>query len=249
MSSMDHISRIRGFQIAIIPASNGSLIDLFQEQVPRGVRFNHRMMRFVVFVAAIGIAFTGLVTADENPRAGWAEENVRTVQKKLRESGLYFGEIDGAYSSELAAALGRYQIRNGLPITGQLDEETSKALGANPAVTTTANDRTKNSETWRRLRAGEQRTPNNAPVRHLLVSNRHKRLFRLCKTVRLRLIRRSSLIRRPLVHHQPEVRRRILAGNGCVIMSVPLCWPGWICMSARKAISLPIKSSITIRVS
>ena len=121
-------------------------------------------MRFVVFVAAIGIAFTGSVTADENPRAGWAEENVRTVQKKLRESGLYFGEIDGAYSSELAAALGRYQIRNGLPITGQLDEETSKALGANPAVTTTANDRTKNSETWRRLRAGEQRTPNNAPV-------------------------------------------------------------------------------------
>jgi len=30
------------------------------------------------------------------------------VQDKLREAGLYFGEIDGAYSSELAAALGRY---------------------------------------------------------------------------------------------------------------------------------------------
>jgi hypothetical protein len=33
---------------------------------------------------------------------------VRVVQDKLREAGLYFGEIDGAYSSELAAALGRY---------------------------------------------------------------------------------------------------------------------------------------------
>ena len=39
---------------------------------------------------------------------GWAEENVRVVQMKLREAGLYFGDIDGAYSSELAAALGRY---------------------------------------------------------------------------------------------------------------------------------------------
>ena len=130
-------------------------------------------MRFVVFVAAIGIAFTGLVTADENPRAGWAEENVRTVQKKLHESGLYFGEIDGAYSSELAAALGRYQIRNGLPITGQLDEETSKALGANPAVTTTANDRTKNSETCTALLESPVAS---AIVRTLALMRRH--LFR-----------------------------------------------------------------------
>ena len=69
-----------------------------------------------------------------------------------------------SYSSELAAAIGRYQIRNGLPITGQLDEETSKALGAKAAVTTTAGDRAKNSDTWRRLRTGEQQRPNNAGV-------------------------------------------------------------------------------------
>ena len=93
-------------------------------------------MRFVTLGMAIGIAFAGFVSAEENVAAGWADTNVRVVQEKLRDAGLYFGEIDGAYSSELAAALGRYQIRNGLPITGQLDEETSKALGAKPAVTT-----------------------------------------------------------------------------------------------------------------
>ncbi len=119
------------------------------------------MMRFVVLLVAIGVVFTGSVSAEENVSAGWADTNVRVVQEKLREAGLYFGEIDGAYSSELASALGRYQIRNGLPITGQLDEETSKALGATPAVTTTANDRAKSSETWRRLRAGERQTPKN----------------------------------------------------------------------------------------
>jgi len=118
-------------------------------------------MRFLIFGIAIGIAFAGFVSAEQNVAAGWADTNVRVVQEKLRDAGLYFGEIDGAYSSELAAALGRYQIRNGLPITGQLDEETSKALDAKPAVTTTANDRTKNSETWRRLRTGEQQTSTN----------------------------------------------------------------------------------------
>ena len=109
-------------------------------------------MHFVALAVTIGIAFAGLVSADENAGAGWAEENVRVVQMKLHEAGLYFGDIDGAYSSELAATLGRYQIRNGLPITGQLDTETSKSLDAKPAVATTAADRTRSSETWRRLR-------------------------------------------------------------------------------------------------
>jgi hypothetical protein len=97
-------------------------------------------------------------------RDGWAEDNVRTVQEKLRDGGFYSGEIDGAYSSDLALALTRYQIRKELPITGQLDAETSKALDAKPAVATTPTDRSQSSETWRRLRAGEQETSgkNNA---------------------------------------------------------------------------------------
>jgi peptidoglycan hydrolase-like protein with peptidoglycan-binding domain len=120
-------------------------------------------MRFFLAVT-IGIACAGSVPADENVRAGLAEDNVRTVQKKLYNGGFYTGEIDGAYSSDLALALTRYQIRNGLPITGQLDAETSKALNAKPAVATTADDRAKSSETWRRLRMSERQTPNNAGV-------------------------------------------------------------------------------------
>ena len=37
-----------------------------------------------------------------------ADDNVRAVQEKLRDGGFYLGEIDGAYSSQLAAALTRY---------------------------------------------------------------------------------------------------------------------------------------------
>ena len=134
-----------------------------EEQRLLAVRFNHMAIRSVFVALVIGIGFVGLASADENVGSGWADANVRGVQQKLREAGLYFGDIDGAYSSELAAALGRYQIRNGLPITGQLDEETSKALGATPAVTTTTNDRVKSSEGWRRLRSGERQIATNAP--------------------------------------------------------------------------------------
>src|ERR1051325_9051007 len=110
----------------------------------RGVRYNCVSGRFRIFAASIGLAvLLHAVTADEN---------VRGVQEKLRDAGFYSGQIDGAFSSQLAAALTRYQIRNGLPITGQLDVETSKALGAKAAVTTSPPAQTQNSETWRQLR-------------------------------------------------------------------------------------------------
>jgi hypothetical protein len=120
-----------------------------QEQAATGVRLKDVITRFVLTAVAIGLAITGLVYADDN---------VREVQTKLSDEGFYRGEIDGAYSSDLATALTRYQVRNGLPITGQLDTETAKALDAKPAVgPPTGNDQTQSSETWRRLRKQERR--------------------------------------------------------------------------------------------
>jgi peptidoglycan hydrolase-like protein with peptidoglycan-binding domain len=104
-------------------------------------------------VLAFAVAVTLSVVASVS-----ADDNVREVQEKLRDGGFYTGEINGAYSSQLSTALTRYQIRNGLPITGQLDVDTSKALGAKPAVTTTPADSAQSSDTWRRLRKGERQT-------------------------------------------------------------------------------------------
>jgi len=101
--------------------------------------------RRVLLAVAVALATVRLVSADDN---------VRTVQTKLRDGGFYIGEIDGAYSAELTAALSRYQIVKGLPITGQLDPETAKALGAQPAVTS-SNDQARISETWQGLRKSE----------------------------------------------------------------------------------------------
>ena len=56
--------------------------------------------RFVLLAVAGGLAILRLVSADDN---------VRVVQMKLRDGGFYSGEIDGAYSSQLAATLTGYQ--------------------------------------------------------------------------------------------------------------------------------------------
>jgi peptidoglycan hydrolase-like protein with peptidoglycan-binding domain len=119
-------------------------------------------MRFVFLVVATAFVVGGSVAAKENVGAGGAEENVRSVQSKLADEGCYFGEIDGAYSSDFSAALSRYQIRNGLPITGQLDAETSKALDAKPAVGPSTTATEQSSETWRGLRKRERRTSKKA---------------------------------------------------------------------------------------
>ena len=118
---------------------------------------NYVTMRSVFLVGAMAFVVAGSVAAKENVGANGAEENVRAVQSKLADEGCYFGEIDGAYSSDFSTALSRYQIRNGLPITGQLDAETSKALGAKPAVGPSTAATEQSSETWRQLRKRERR--------------------------------------------------------------------------------------------
>lgn len=52
------------------------------------------------------------------------------VQRNLKAQGLYFGEIDGSSGSETMAAVNRFQIRQGLPVTGEFDEATQAALAA-----------------------------------------------------------------------------------------------------------------------
>ncbi len=83
-----------------------------------------------------------------------ADETVAAVQKRLEKAGFYRGKTTGIYDSETSAAVTRYQIRSGLPITGKLDAQTLKALGVPPGNIATA-EPSPVSGTWRRLRNGD----------------------------------------------------------------------------------------------
>lgn len=83
--------------------------------------------------------------------AAFADENVRAAQTRLKEAGFYFGEASGTFDNETSAAISRYQIRNGLQITGQLDAQTAKSLGMTAAAAPSP-AAAPDSGSWQRLR-------------------------------------------------------------------------------------------------
>jgi peptidoglycan hydrolase-like protein with peptidoglycan-binding domain len=69
----------------------------------------------------------------------WADPAIESAQQKLKDAGFYYGEINGQKDGDTTAAIRRYQIRNGLQITGELNQETLNSLGlrSKPASTPT----------------------------------------------------------------------------------------------------------------
>jgi len=58
----------------------------------------------------------------------WADDQTQAVQQALKDQGFYYGQVDGQAGSETDAAIKRYQIRQGLDVTGKLDEPTLDSL-------------------------------------------------------------------------------------------------------------------------
>ena len=77
------------------------------------------MKRIAIFLPCLALSFATLQAADQT----------REIQKELKEEGFYFGEVDGTAGPALSAAIKRFQIRNGLEVTGDASQETLSALG------------------------------------------------------------------------------------------------------------------------
>ena len=58
-----------------------------------------------------------------------ADQTTTSVQQALKDQGFYYGDITGQKNADTTAAIRRYQIRNGLQITGEIDAETLRSLG------------------------------------------------------------------------------------------------------------------------
>lgn len=104
------------------------------------------MKRFFLCFLVVSLAAVSSLRADEN---------VRALQERLKVGGFYFGEINGRYDSDTAAAVTRYQIRNGLQITGKLDAPTSYALGITATAPKVPTPKF-GEDVWRYLRKSDQ---------------------------------------------------------------------------------------------
>ena len=66
-----------------------------------------------------------------------ADETIRSLQQTLKDQGFYYGAVTGDKSSETTAAIRRYQIRNGLRVTGELNDETLGSVNSNSGASKT----------------------------------------------------------------------------------------------------------------
>src|ERR687887_857696 len=81
-------------------------------------------MKGKIAAAILAIAVAQLTRADST---------VEEAQQELKEQGYYFGQVNGEKNADTTAAIRRFQIRSGLPVTGELDEQTLRTLHAGTA--------------------------------------------------------------------------------------------------------------------
>ena len=60
--------------------------------------------------------------------AAKADQKISEVQQNLKDQGFYYGDVNGETNKETTDAVRRYQIRNGLAVTGELDDQTIQAI-------------------------------------------------------------------------------------------------------------------------
>ncbi len=70
-----------------------------------------------------------------------ADDRTRDAQVVLKNDGFYYGAVDGKDGSETTAAIRRYQIRNGLKVTGTLDNDTLAMMGIGDATAKKGSDK------------------------------------------------------------------------------------------------------------
>src|SRR5438876_4766517 len=108
-----------------------------------------------------------------------ADQTIQSVQQTLKDQGFYYGNASGDKSAETTAAIRRYQIRNGLQVTGEVNPETLQSLNlsskaasplqasSKPAVAQSNNARPAETP---RLDQNSAPSPAGAPDRQLEVN-------------------------------------------------------------------------------
>jgi peptidoglycan hydrolase-like protein with peptidoglycan-binding domain len=85
-----------------------------------------------------------------------ADQLVERVQQALKDQGFYYGEVTGEMNTNVAAAIRRYQIRNGLQVSGELNTETLQSLGINSSASASAATKPASPGPAARAKPGEQ---------------------------------------------------------------------------------------------
>ena len=72
-------------------------------------------------------------------------KDVKSLQQKLKDLGLYKGNVDGIYGPKTALAVRAYQKAKGLTVDGDAGKQTLGALGLSLNIKTNTAQNTSNS--------------------------------------------------------------------------------------------------------
>ena len=64
-----------------------------------------------------------------------ADPTIENVQRALKDQGFYYGEVTGENNADTLAAIRRFQIRHGLQVTGELNDETLRSIQESASAT------------------------------------------------------------------------------------------------------------------
>jgi peptidoglycan hydrolase-like protein with peptidoglycan-binding domain len=97
----------------------------------------------------LGVCVAGLVRADPT---------TQSMQQALKDQGFYYGKVTGDKSAETIAAIRRYQIRNGLHVTGDMDLQTLRSLNLSSNSVASAQPTGKSAVTQSNSPRGDDRS-------------------------------------------------------------------------------------------
>ncbi|MEE9398953.1 MAG: peptidoglycan-binding protein, partial [Dehalococcoidales bacterium] len=88
------------------------------------------MKRISILIIILALASFMLLSI---PLAAQYSQEVYQAQKTLKELGYNPGKADGMWGKATERAIKHFQVDTGLPVTGQLDEQTKAKLGIGPS--------------------------------------------------------------------------------------------------------------------
>lgn len=101
-----------------------------------------RKFRRIGKLLLLALLITGtlfpLLSAEAALRRGSSGDDVRAVQKRLKQWGYYDGAVDGIFGYATERAVRWFQQKNGLAVDGVVGEKTAAAMGLNLKSTVSA---------------------------------------------------------------------------------------------------------------
>ncbi|MBR4949762.1 MAG: spore cortex-lytic enzyme [Clostridia bacterium] len=94
---------------------------------------------FVISITFIATNITLVPTEDALSKYGSRGEEVKKIQRVLKNQGLYNGNIDGIFGKQTQNAVRTFQKNNGLAVDGIAGPKTLKAMGISSSSSSSSN--------------------------------------------------------------------------------------------------------------